>query len=333
MDDGPAGHNSVPFLQPCTEISDFPPDGYRVREQVQSQHPKGAVAAVLECVINVSEGRDRSAIDRLAAAGGPYALDAHADGDHHRSVITLCGPDPELAEAVRAVARATVELIDLRAHAGVHPRIGALDVVPFVGLGRGPSGLLSDGSAERAERAVTARDAFAAWAGDELALPCFVYGPERSLPDLRRHAWTTLAPATGPDRPHPTAGAAAVGARPVLVAYNLWLSAGADRALARRVAAEVRSPRLRTLGLQVGDLVQVSCNLIDPWRLGPGAAFDAVATALRGEAAVDHAELVGLLPRAVLEAEPHHRWAELGIGLRDTIEARLEQAGLDGGST
>ena len=186
-----------------------------------------------------------------------------------------------------------------------------------------PAPLLHDGPIAPS---LAARDAFARWAGAELGLPCFLYGPERSLPEVRREAWTTLAPDRGPAAPHPTAGAAAVGARPALVAYNLWL-AEADVAAARRVAAQIRGPHVRALGLAVGDCVQVSCNLIAPWQIGPGAAFDAVAR----RAGVARAELVGLVPLGVLEAEPRHRWPELDLNSSRTIEARLEQAGLDGG--
>ncbi len=133
-------------------------------------------------------------------------------------------------------------------------------------------------------------------------------------------------PAAGPAVPHPTAGAAAVGARPILLAYNLWL-AEPDLAAARAVAGAIRGPGIRALGLAVGASVQVSCNLIAPWVVGPGAAFDAVAS----RAAVARAELVGLAPRAILDAEPRHRWPELDLDPSKTIEARLEQAGLDGG--
>ncbi len=276
--------------------------------------------AVYECVINVSEGRDAAVIADLAAAGGRLVLDVHSDPDHHRSVLTLAGPADDLEEAVRAVAGAAVSLIDLGAHAGVHPRFGALDVVPWVALRGWP---VAPGPLGEAGRL---RDRFARWAGHNLDLPCFLYGEERTLPDLRRSAWTTLRPDFGPDRPHPTAGAAAVGARPVLVAYNLWL-AEPDLQNARRVAAELRGPNLRTLGLRVGSHVQVSCNLIDPWRLGPGAVYDAVAR----RAHIARAELVGLLPRRVLDAETGGRWDQLGLSPSATIEARLEQAGLDGG--
>jgi glutamate formiminotransferase len=288
------------------------------------------VRELLECVVNVSEGRSGTAVADMAAAAGAV-LDVHADIDHHRSVITLAGAAGELEAAVRRLSERAVELIDLRSHQGVHPRLGALDVVPFVTLETSRRGRLRPGPLASS---LAARDRFAAWAAERLGLPCFLYGPERALPEIRRRAWVSLAPDVGPDRPHPSAGAVCVGARPVLVAYNLWLAGpGADLALARRVASALRRDGLRTLGLAAGGSVQVSCNLTDPWQIGPGAAYDLVAAALAGTdgVGIDRAELVGLLPAGVLEAEPSRRWGELGIGPDQTIEARLERAGLDGG--
>lgn len=257
---------------------------------------------LLECVVNISEGRRREVIDEIAAAAGSDLLDLHLDPDHHRSVLTLVGE-----AAPRAVAAAAVRLLDLTDHAGAHPRIGVVDVVPFVAL---------DGSTPT--DAIAARDRFCAWGGAELGLPCFTYGPERTLPDIRRGAFTHLAPTCGPPLPHPTAGAAAVGARPVLVAYNVWL-AQPDLALARAIAAEVRSPSVRALGLQVGERVQVSMNLIDPAVTGPGAVADHVAS----RAPIAGCELVGLVPRWVLEAEDPGRWDDLDLAEDRTIEARL----------
>ena len=275
---------------------------------------------LLECVVNVSEGRDEKVISTLTASAGGNLLDVHSDPDHHRSVFTLAGSADEVQHAARSLALSAVSSVDIRRHSGVHPRIGALDVVPFVSLVGGP---LRDGPLAFA---IEARDGFARWAGRDLNLPCFLYGPERGLPELRKAAWSTLEPDTGPSSPHVSAGAAAVGARPALVAYNLWLAeSGLDDA--RRVAAAVRGPYLRTLGLATATAVQVSCNLIAPWKVGPGDAFDAVAS----RACVDRAELVGLVPLAVLDAEPKHRWEELGLSRSATIEARLEGAGLGGG--
>jgi glutamate formiminotransferase len=256
----------------------------------------------LECVVNVSEGQDRRVVDAIAAAGGECLLDVHADRHHHRAVLTLAGSAVE--DAARAVAAETVRRVDLRIHAGVHPRLGAVDVVPFVPLA---GSTLAD--------ALAARDRFAAWAADALELPCFLYGPERSLPEVRRSAFRALAPDLGPPVPHPTAGAVCVGARPVLVAYNVWLGDGVDLATARRVAAAVRGPAVRALGLAVGDRTQVSMNLIDPGVVGPAEAFDGVARLV----AVAGAELVGLVPRTVLDAVAMDRWIELDLSPARTL--------------
>jgi len=279
------------------------------------------VRPVLECVVNVSEGQRADVVAELADSAGGCLLDVHRDGDHNRSVLTLAGPPEAVADGVRALARATVARLDLRTHRGVHPRIGVLDVVPWVSLAGWPL------EGADPERAVSARDAFAGWAGEELDLPCFLYGAQRSLPQVRRDAWHGLAPHNGVLFPHPSAGAAAVGARRLLVAYNLWL-AEPDLSLARTLAADLRGPALRALGLQVGNAVQVSCNLIDPLVVGPAAVFDAVAA----RSGVERAELVGLVPARVLDAIPGHRWRELDLDRSRTIEARLEQTGLDGGS-
>ena len=273
---------------------------------------------MLECVINVSEGRLASLIAELAQAAGPCLLDLHADAGHHRSVFTLAGPTDRLRDGVDSLAAACVARLDIANHRGAHPRIGVLDVVPWVPFAGWPlvAGPLPD--------AIEARNRFARWAGQALELPCFLYGPERSLPELRQRAWISLQPDEGPARPHPTAGAAAVGARAPLVAYNLWL-ATSDTAVARTIAAQLRSPEVRALGLQLDEGVQVSCNLIDPWRIGPEVVFDAVAS----RAAVARAELVGLVPGSVLDAVPGHRWRELDLDRSRTIEARLEEKGLE----
>lgn len=262
----------------------------------------------LECVVNISEGCDASLLDDLAAACGEDLLDVHTDPHHNRSVFTLVGE-----RAPRALATRAVERLDLRVHEGVHPRLGVVDVVPFVAL---------DGNDTAAR---TARDAFARFAGETLGLPCFLYGEERSLPEVRRGAFGTLAPDTGPPVPHPTAGACAVGNRGVLVAYNLWLP-GEDLAAAQDIARSVRSPALRALALQVGTRVQVSMNLVAPGEVGPAEAFDQVAAlaAARGSR-VEGAELVGLVPASVLEAIAPQRWEELDLAPERTIEARLNK--------
>jgi glutamate formiminotransferase len=268
----------------------------------------------LECVVNVSEGRDEAVVAALGAAAGPRLLDLHCDRHHNRTVLTLAGPDVE--EAARAVAVEALGSIDLGRHHGVHPRLGALDVVPFVPL---------EGST--IDDAVAARDRFAAWAADQLGIPCFLYGPERSLPDVRRLAFSALSPDTGPPEPHPTAGATCVGARPVLVAYNLWLAPSTGMDVAVEVARSLRGPAVRALGLDLEGVAQVSMNLLD-WRIvGPAQAYDMASEAAgRAGATVTGAELVGLLPAAALEAVPRDRWDQLGLDASATIEARLRGA-------
>jgi glutamate formiminotransferase len=278
--------------------------------------PVAGPEPLFECVVNLSEGRRPAVVAAVAEPAGPCLLDIHTDAGHHRSVLTLAGPLDALDACVRALAEAAVARLDLTRHEGAHPRFGVLDVVPWVSFAGWP---LSPGPIGPA---VAARNRFAAWAGGLLDLPCFLYGPERSLPDVRRLAWTVLAPDTGPRRPHPTAGSCAVGARPELIAYNLWLHRP-DLAEARRIAAELRGPAVRALGLLVGDRVQVSCNLIDPSRVGPEAVFDAVAA----RTVVATAELVGLLPARLLDAIPRRRWRQLDIDEARTIEGRLEALG------
>ena len=170
-----------------------------------------------------------------------------------------------------------------------------------------------------------ARDAFIRYAGEELALPCFAYGPERPLPEVRRDAFGALEPDFGPRAPHRTAGACAVGARPILVAYNLWLSEP-DLGLAKAIANAVRSTRVRALGIQVGRSVQVSCNLISPFVTGPEQVYDEIAVlAEKSGRTIERAELVGLIPHAVLETIAQHRWNELDLDAERTIEVRLDK--------
>jgi len=257
---------------------------------------------LIECVVNVSEGRRTGLVTAIGEAAGDALLDTHVDPHHNRSVLTLVGES-----APQAVARAAVARLDLRDHQGVHPRIGVVDVVPFVPLG---DATLDD--------AVAARDRFAAWIGDELGVPAFLYGPERTLPDVRRGAFAELEPDHGPAAPHPSAGAVAVGARPVLVAWNVYL-ATPDLAVARKVAQVVRGPHLRALGLPVGDRVQVSMNLISPDVVGPAEAWDLVSALVP----LAGAELVGLVPQSLLDRTPPDRWVQLDLSEDRTIEARL----------
>jgi glutamate formiminotransferase len=276
---------------------------------------------LIECVINISEGRDQFLLAELDLAAGPTLVDRHSDWDHHRSVFTLAGPADAVDQAARDLATAAVGCLNLSHHAGVHPRLGVLDVVPFVPYRWGalpPKDLVAvEGR----------RDAFAAWLGAEMGVPAFRYGrladgTERTLPEVRRGAFTSLDPDDGPAHPHPTAGATAVGARKVLVAYNVWVS---DVAVAKRVAPLVRGPALRTLGLAVGSRAQVSCNLIEPALVGPAECYDAVAEQVTSAGgSVMGAELVGLIPSAILGRVAPSRWGELGLAETATVEARLE---------
>jgi glutamate formiminotransferase len=287
---------------------------------------------VAECVINISDGRSRSTLEAVRHAGGTALLDVHSDAEHNRTVLTLGGPLAIVEDAARHVVATAIARIDLRSHAGIHPRLGAADVVPFVPLD-------GSGTTEQAwARVIEARDGFARWAGSDLELPCFLYGPERSLPEVRRSAFRSLAPDTGPERPHPTAGATAVGARPILVAYNVWIAAdpgpdGPDGqpsapAVARSLAGRLRSPAVRALGLEVGAGAQVSFNLIDLGAVSVVDVYDAVAAGAKSYGcSVLRAELVGLIPEVALRAVPRNRWAELDLGEDRTIESRLAARG------
>jgi glutamate formiminotransferase / 5-formyltetrahydrofolate cyclo-ligase len=280
---------------------------------------------LVECVANVSEGRDETVLRRLSEAAASTLVDLHRDADHNRSVFTLAGRPDLVAEAARALARAAVDLIDLRRHQGVHPRLGALDVVPFVPYVPG------EGQPHDLTAALELRDTFADWLAAELDVPSFLYGPldgggTRSLPDLRRLAFAPsekggLEPDFGPRSPHPSAGATAVGARTVLVAYNVWVS---SLETARAVAPHVRNDRVRVLALAVGERAQVSCNLVDPAVYGPARLYDAVAALVEDAGGtVEGGELVGLIPSGVLATIPPGRYEELGLSPDRTIESRV----------
>ena len=275
---------------------------------------------VLEAVVNISEGRNPEWLDELVKST-PGCLDLHKDADHHRSVLTLIGHRSELIDAVVDLSESVIADLDLRTHAGVHPRIGLVDVVPFVPVG---TSTMDD--------AITARDDAAARLSDALGLPCFLYGPLdngtlRTLPEVRRAAFGLLKPDRGPHAPHPRAGAVAVGARDLLVAWNLWLE-NVDLARARELASLVRSPRVRALGLQVGDATQVSCNLIDPVVATPGDVYDQVHALMVGTEGIARCELVGLAPQRCLEVIDEDRWALLDLDPSTTIEHRAALAGI-----
>ena len=267
---------------------------------------------MLQAVPNVSEGRSGEAIAVIADAFASRAelLDVHADADHHRSVYTLAGERGALLESLLAGAARALELIDLRRHDGVHPRVGAVDVVPLVPL--------EDG--DMPEAASSARE-LARRLGSELGVPVFLYGEagggrrpaffRRGGADelARRVRAGELRPDVGPGRLDPRSGATLVGARRQLVAYNVELATD-DVEVARAVAAAVREssgglPGVQALGLALprAGKVQVSMNLVDLER----AELHEVVARVRAQAAargvaVAGGELVGLVPERVLAA-------------------------------
>jgi glutamate formiminotransferase / 5-formyltetrahydrofolate cyclo-ligase len=287
----------------------------------------------LEAVPNFSEGRDRATIDAVAAALSAHAelLDVHSDADHNRSVYTLVGEAGQLVDALLAGVAVARERIDLRRHDGAHPRIGAADVVPIVGV-----------RPEDAERARATALELARRVGEELALPVFLYadcapgcGPalfRRGGPlELQRRIDAgELAPDFGPPTLDPGAGGVIVGARRPLIAFNVDL-AGDDLDAARAIARVVRERDggfrgVRALGLRLAGAgrVQVSLNIED-WEASPPhevvAAIEREAAA-RGTA-VTGSELVGLMPAgaAVAAAGPSLRLA--GFDASRVLELRL----------
>jgi glutamate formiminotransferase len=268
---------------------------------------------LLECVVNVSEGRRRDVIDEIADAGGSVAtvLDVHSDPDHNRCVLTLAGHPATLVHGVILLAGHAATTIDLRQHDGAHPRLGVVDVVPFVPLGSAPMHL-----------AVAAAKGCARRLWEELGIPSFLYESaasspmRRALPDVRAGAFKTLVPDVGGPA-HASAGAAVVGARPVLVAYNITLQTS-DVAVARRIARAVRErdgglPHLRALGMELptAGVAQVSMNLTSPHQTTMADAFDAVRGAAAAEGtSILAGELVGLAPRVALGGRHH---GDLGL--------------------
>ena len=244
-------------------------------------------------VPNFSEGRDRATLEAIGAAFGPGLIHASADPDHHRSVFTVAGEPGALADALVAAARVAIERIDLTAHIGVHPRVGAIDVAPIVYLTDGERGAACAEALVLADRL-----------GHELALPVYLYGAlagGRTRAELRRTgALEHLRPDAGPARLHPTAGAVLVAARPPLAAFNVYIDASLETA--REIAAGLRSPSVKALGLELerAGRVQVSTNIEDLGATTPGDVVRAVAR----RATVVSAELVAPAPRAAFESVP-----------------------------
>lgn len=322
---------------------------------------------IVECVPNFSEGRRGETIARLVEAvdsvAGVAVLGTHVDADHNRSVITFVGEPTAIVEAALRAARVAVELIDLREHEGQHPRVGALDVLPFVPV-----------------RGVTLEEciALAHEAGerlwDELGVPVYFYEsaarrPERvNLEDVRRKGFEQLrdeigrvaerAPDVGESRVHESAGATVVGARSFLIAYNVNLRT-TDQSVARKVATAVRGRDgglryLKALGFALPErgLTQVSMNLTRFERTQMHHAFEAVRReAERWGVAVAGSEIVGLVPQAALDraaefflrienfspevvlenriaAALAKKEAAAGAGAPEDIEARIEKESL-----
>jgi len=268
---------------------------------------------MLECVPNISEGRSREVVDGLARAvtrvRDVHLASVHMDPDHHRSVLTFLGPPPAVQAAALALARAVFEAVDMRTHQGIHPRLGALDVLPFV-----PLQDLTMADAVAVARTVAERLAA------DYQLPVYLYGAAARSPERRsllairagqyeglptRLADPSWRPDFGPARFEPRLGASLVGAREVLVAYNVWLDTD-DLAAARAIARAVREsagglPALQAMGgrLERRGIAQVAMNLLD-YRITPlPRAFDAVrAEAAKRGVGVRRGELVGLAPRA-----------------------------------
>jgi glutamate formiminotransferase len=288
---------------------------------------------IVECVPNVSEGRDVARLARVAAAvratPGVTLADIHADPDHHRAVFTFLGDPTAVGTAAQALADVVLDEIDMRGHRGIHPRIGALDVLPFVPL----SGMTMP------EIVALAHDVGRVLAARH-ALPVYYYGeaarrPERrALRELRHGEYEGLAarlgtddgrPDDGPARFDARRGAVLVGARDVLVAYNVWLASD-DLGVARAIAREVRAsggglPAVQALGLPLASRgrVQVSMNLLDHRLTAIPAAYDRVAeAAARRGIAVERGELVGLAPRAAFGGR-----APASVGLADFTPERL----------
>lgn len=295
-----------------------------------------------ESVVNVSEGRRASVVGRLAeglaAHRGVRLLDHSSDIAHNRSVFTFVGDAGSLHDAVLDLTREAIAAIDLRAHAGVHPRIGVVDVVPFIPL---------DGTTIGDAVALARR--VGASIGDRLRVPVFLYEDaahaphRRHLEQIRKGGLAGLAkrmtepewtPDFGPLTPHPTAGVTAVGARFFLIAYNVNLKSS-DLSVAAEIAAAVRErggglPRVKALGLALPDrgCVQVSMNLVDYRVTGIRAAFDRVALeAERRGIAVDESELIGLAPADALDPAiaAHVRLRDFSDAM--ILERRLQQSG------
>lgn len=295
---------------------------------------------MIETVPNISEGRRPDVLGELVDAvnhePGVWLLDHSADPSHNRSVFTLAGDANALEAALLRLVAVAVARIDLRTHTGAHPRLGAMDVIPFVPLG----------TTTMAECVALSRRVGRA-IGERFQLPVFLYeesatGPERRrLEHVRQGQFEGLAekmrqpewrPDFGPSAPHPTAGATVVGARRPLIAYNVQLDS-ADVEIARQVAAAVRESGgglrgVKALGLALAHrgVAQVSMNLTDFGRTPVQTVFDAVEREAnaRGVRVLD-SELIGLIPEAALVGTTPERLKLTGFTRSQVLEVRIAQ--------
>ena len=296
--------------------------------------------ALIECVPNVSEGRRADVIDRLASSirqvTGVRLLDQSSDPTHNRSVFTFAGEAQPVAHAVLALFEAAVAAIDLRSHSGAHPRLGAVDVVPFIPLG----------GASMADCVALARTT-AATVASRFQIPVFLYeeaastDARRNLAAIRRGEFEGLAPKLalpewkpdyGPSAPHPTAGATVIGARAPLIAFNVNLATN-HLETAKAIAAVVRYssgglPFVKALGiaLEHRGVAQVSMNLTNYEKTPIVRVFEAIRQeAERRGTSVLESELVGLVPEAALPPDPERSLLLTGFNLNQVLEHRLKE--------
>ena len=297
---------------------------------------------LIECVPNFSEGRRAEVIDEIVGAIGAIegvsVLDHSSDATHNRSVITFAGSaEPVVRAATAAVGRA-LELIDMTAHSGAHPRIGAVDVMPFVPLGT-----------TRIEECIDLARRFGEQAAARFDIPVYLYGEAALRPERRRLAHVrrgeiealresigtdpARAPDFGPHRLHPRGGAIAVGARKPLIAFNVNLRTS-DVGIARRIATTIREssggmPAVQAMGLLLempgGEpMAQVSTNLVDWERTGIAAVVREIRRLAREAGTdIDHCELIGLAPTGALLEVTADALGLRGFGADQALELRL----------
>ena len=299
---------------------------------------------LIECVPNVSEGRQTEVVDHLVEAvqrvPGARLLDCSSDTSHNRSVFTMAGEPAALKAAVLGLFEIAVAEIDLRTHTGEHPRLGAVDVVPFTPI-----------EGATMEDCVRLAQETSADVARRFNLPVYLYeeaatNPGRkNLADIRRGQFEGLAakmaqpewaPDYGPPVPHPTAGATVIGARMPLIAYNINLDT--DRLdVARKIAATVRVssgglPHVKAMGIALEDrgIVQVSMNLTNCQEMPILRVFDAVkAEAERHGVRVLESEIVGLVPAAALPSDAQQILQLASFSPDQILETKLRQASLD----